>query len=151
MEEQEVQAAKEPEVLKVANLMGNINPNKVTHMDAPDTKIANPGRHRNKAEFNKAEINHVVILEAPESPETGRANKGPDSPQSGIIPLTPKVTKAAEKKEGTNPEEKGKKADAPNIPRKRMSPYKCSQPKTCTSEATSTTAGNSGSDSENQE
>ena len=132
---EEIQAAKEPEVLKMAHLMRNINPNKVTYMDYPDTKIANPGRHRNKAEFNKAEINHVTILEAPESPETGKANKDPDSPQSGIIPLTPSVTKAGDQENA----------------RKRVSPCRCNKPETCTSEATSTTAGNSGSDSENKE
>ena len=91
MKEQEAQAAKVPETPKMAKLMLDITPNKVTYMDYPDTKIANPGRHRNKAEFNKAEINHIVFLEAPESPETGKANKDPDSPQSGTIPLTPKA------------------------------------------------------------
>ena len=151
MEDQEMQAAKEPVILQMAKLMTNVNSNKVTHMDGLDTKIANPGRHRNKAEFNKAEINHVVFLEAPEAPETGKANKDPDSPQSGIIPLTPKVTKAAEKKEATNPEEKDKEAGASKIPRKRVSPCKCNQPETSTSEATSTTAGDSGSDSKDQE
>ena len=62
-----------------------------------------------------------------ESPETGKANKDPDSPQSGIIPLNAKVTKAAEEKEAKNPEGQDKKADAPNILRKRMSPCKCNQ------------------------
>ena len=151
LEEQEVQAAKEPEVLKRANLMRNINPNKVTYMEGPDTKIANPGRHRNKVEYSKAEINQVVLLEGPKSPETGKANKDPDSPQSGITPLTPKVTKAGEQKEATNPEEKGKEAGASEIPRKRMSPCKCNQPGTCNREATSTTAGDSGSESKDQE
>ena len=135
MEEQEAQAAKVPEAPKMAKLMLNINPNKVTYMDYPDTKIANPGRHRNKAEFNKAEINHIVFLEAPESPETGKANKDPDSPQSGKIPLTPKVTKAGDQENA----------------RKRVSPCRCNKPETCTGEATSTTAGDSGHDGENQE
>ena len=94
MKEQETQAAQVPEAPKMAQLMLDITPNKVTYMDYPDTKIANPGRHRNKTEFNKAEINHVTILEAPGSPETGKANKDPDSPQSRKIPLTPSVTKA---------------------------------------------------------
>ena len=151
MAEQEIQAAKVPEVLKMAKLMMDVNPNKVTYMDGPDTKAANPGRHRNKMEYNKAEVNHVVFLEGPESPEIGKASKEPDSPQSGKIPLTPKVTKAAETKGVTNPEMKLQKAETPNNPRKRMSPCKCNQPETCTSEATPTTAGDSGHESEDQE
>ena len=149
MDEQEMQAAEVPEVLKMAKLMIDVNPNKVTYMDGPDTKTANPGRHRNKMEYNKAEVNHVVFLEAPESPETGKANKEPDSPQSGKIPLTPKVKIAAEKKGATNPEMKHKKAEVPINPRKRMSPCRCNQPEACTSEAT--TAGDSGHESEDQE
>ena len=135
MKEQEAQAAKVPEAPKMAKLMLNINPNKVTYMDCPDTKIANPGRHRNKAKFNKAEINHIVFLEAPESPETGTANKYPDSQQSEKTLLTHKVTKAGDQENA----------------RKRVSPCKCNKPETCTGEATSTTAGDSGHDSENQE
>ena len=135
MKQQEDQATQEPEAPKRAQLMLDITPNKVTYMEYPDTKIANPGRHRNKTEFNKAKMNHVTILEAPGSPETGKANKDPDSPQSGKIPLTPSVTKARNQ-ENT---------------RKRMSPCRCNKPETCTSEATSTTAGNSGSDSKNKD
>ena len=54
MGEQEVQTAQEPETLKMAKLMMNVNPNKVTYMEDPDTKIANPGRHRNKVEYSTA-------------------------------------------------------------------------------------------------
>ena len=96
MKEQETQAAQVPEAPKMAQLMLDITPNKVTYMDYPDTKIANPGRHRNKAEFIKAKMNQVAILEAPGSPDKGKTNKDPDSPQSGIVPLTPKVTKAGD-------------------------------------------------------
>ena len=135
MKEQEAQAAKVPEAPKMARLMLDITPNKVTYMDYPDTKLANPGRHRNKAEFNKAEINHIVFLEVPGSPEIGKANKDPDSPQSGTIPLTPKVTKA------------GDQGGA----RKRVSPCRCNKPDTCTGEVTSTTTGDSGHDSKDQE
>ena len=82
-------------------------------------------------------------MEAPESPETEKANTPPESPQTGI--------KTAEKRGATKPEIKGKTAEASNTPRKRMSPCKSNQPETCTSEATSTTAGDSGHDSEEAE
>ena len=105
------------EPLKIAKTLMDVTPNKVIPMDGPDTKIANPGRHRNKVELHKAEITEVVFLEAPGSPEPEQAA------------IAPAIS-------GT---------------RKRMSPCKCSKPEACTSEATSTTAGDSGHDSENSE
>ena len=135
----------------MAKLMINVTPNKVTYMDSPDTKTANPGRHRNKVEYNKAEINHVIFLEAPGSPETEKPNTPPESPQSGVVPLIPKIINTTEKKKTENPPTRGRKEETPRNPRKRVSPCKCNQPETCTSEATSTTAGDSGHDSEDQE
>ena len=151
IKEQEAKATQEKEILNMAKLMINVTPNKVTYMDSPDTKTVNPGRHRNKVEYNKAEINHVIFLEAPGSPETDKLNTPPESPQSGVIPLIPKIIDTTGKKEIKNPPIKSRKAETQINPRKRMSPCKCNQPETCTSEATSTTAGDSGSDSEDPE
>ena len=158
MGEQEEETPKEPEVLKIAYLMRNLTPNKVTYMDAPDTKRANPGRHRNK-EYSKAEVNQVVILEAPGSPENGRTKRGSNTSQSGKIPLIPEIPKAAEEnkarkaenQEVSNPEVKTNAAGNSGSVRKRVSPCRCNKPETCTGEATSTTAGDSGHDSDNQE
>ena len=102
--------------LKMAKMVIEVTPNKVVHMEGPDTKFANPGRHRNKVEYNRAEINQVVLLESPDSSE---------------------------------PEDK--EATETKALNRRMSPCLCSQPETCTSEATTTTAGDSGHDSEDQE
>ena len=118
MEEQSgTGSAPPPEALKIAKTVIDVTPNKVTPMDGPDTKIANPGRHRNKVELHKAEITEVVFLEAPGSPEPEQAAMAP----------------------------------AISGNRKRMSPCKCNKPEACTSEATSTTAGDSGHDSEEAE
>ena len=128
IKEQETKATQEKEILNMAKLMINVTPNKVTYI-----------------------INHVIFLEAPGSPETEKPNTPPESPQSGVIPLIPKIIDTIGKKVIKNPPIKSRKAEIPSNPRKRMSPCKCNQPETCTSEATSTTAGDSGSDSEDQE
>ena len=44
------------EPLKIAKALIDVTPNKAIPMDGPDTKIANPGRHRNKVELHKAKI-----------------------------------------------------------------------------------------------
>ena len=126
-----------PEALKIAKTVIDVTPNKVTPMDGPDTKIANPGRHRNKVELHKAEITEVIFLEAPGSPELE---------QTANVPLTPKILETSNKKN-----DKDERAPVISGTRKRMSPCKCSKPEACTSEATSTTAGDSGHDSEDSE
>ena len=159
MGKQEEDTVQEPEVQKIAYLIKSIIPNKVTYMDAPDTKMANPGRHRNKTEYRKAEINQVVILEAPEPPEDENDKRSANTSQPEIIPLIPEIPKAAEKnkaktaekQEVSNPEVKATTAGNPGSARQRMSPCRCNKPETCTGEATSTTAGDSGHDSEDQE
>ena len=144
MGEQEQDTTHEPEVLKIAYLVKNLNPNKVTYMGVPDTKMANPGRHRNKAVYKKAEVNQVTILEAPGSPENGKAKTGPKTPQSGTIHMILEAPKAAE-------ENKAQIAENQENARERVSPCRCNKPETCTGEATSTTAGDSGHDRDNQE
>ena len=117
-------------------------------MDGPDTKIANPGRHRNKVELHKAKISEVVFLEAPGSPEPEQAgNPLEDNPEN--VPLTPKILETSFTTEGKTDKEKRPQLSVST--RKRMSPCKCSKPEACTSEATSTTAGDSGHDSEDPE
>ena len=136
MGEQEEETTQEPEVLKIAYLIKNINPNKVTYMDAPDTRMANPGRHRNKAEYRKAEVNQVIILEAPGSPENGKAKTGSNSPQSGIIHLIPEAPQAAEEKKAKNTEKrevskseaKANNAENQENARERVSPCRCNKP-----------------------
>ena len=130
-------SAPPPEALKIAKTMIDVTPNKVTPMDGPDTKIANPGRHRNKVELHKAEITEVVFLEAPGSPEPEQAT---------MAPLTPKILEASKKEEN-----KANKAPVISGYRKRMSPCKGNKPEACTSEAISTTAGDSGHNSEEAE
>ena len=88
-------------------------------------------------ELHKAEITEVVFLEAPGSPKPEKA---------ATVPLTPRVLEATEKEDN-----KANKAPAISGNRKRMSPCKCNKPEACTSEATSTTAGDSGHDSEEAE
>ena len=149
-----------PEALKIAKTITDLTPNKVIPMDRPDTKIANPGRHRNKVEMHKAEITEVVFLEAPGSPE-------PE--QAANAPLTPTILKTTGKEAQQSPMDsdceivreenpltqeranKVKKASVISGMRKRMSPCQSSKPEACTSEATSTTAGDSGHDSEDSE
>ena len=106
--------------------------------------MANPGRHRNKAVYRKAEVNQVTILEAPGSPENGKAKTGPKTPQSGTIHMILEDPKAAE-------ENKAQIAENQENAGERVSPCRCNRPETCTGEATSTTAGDSGNDSDNQE
>ena len=130
-------SAPPPEALKIAKTIIDVTPNKVTPMDGPDTKIANPGRHRNRVEMHKAEITEVVFLEAP----------GPPKPEkAATAPLVPRVLEATKKEEN-----KANKAPAISGNRKRMSPCKSNKPEACTSEATSTTEGDSGHDSEEAE
>ena len=74
--------------LKIAKTLMDVTPNKVIPMDGPDTKIANPGRHRNKVELHKAKISEVIFLEAPGSPEPEQAANGP---------MTPKILETIEK------------------------------------------------------
>ena len=126
-----------PEALNTAKTITDLTPNKVIPMDRPDTKMANPGRHRNKVELHKAEINEVVFLEAPGSPKPEQATN---------VPLTPKTLETSNKED-----DKDERAPVTCGTRKRMSPCQCSKPEACTSEATSTTAGDSGHDSEDQE
>ena len=123
--------------LKIAKTLIDVTPNKVIPMDGPDTKIANPGRHRNKVELHKAEITEIRFLEAPGSPEPKPTTN---------VPLTPKILDTTGKDA-----DKGKKASVTCGTRKRMSPCQCSKPEACTSEATSTTAGDSCHDSEDSE
>ena len=130
-------SAPTPEALKIAKTITDLTPNKVIPMDRPDTKIVNPGRHRNKVELHKAEITEVVFLEAPGSPE-------PE--QAANVPLTPKILETSNKED-----DKDERAPVTSGTRKRMSPCQCSKPEACTSEATSTTAGDSGHDSEDSE
>ena len=157
--------------LKIAKTLIDVTPNKVIPMDGPDTKIANPGRHRNKVELHKAEIAEVELLEAPGSPEPDQAGPPPGGQPSGNVPLTPKILKINENGAASQQspmdsdceivrEEKSLSQEKQNQSRKilivsgtrkRMSPCKCSTPGACTSEATSTTAGDSGHDSEEAE
>ena len=159
------------EPLKIAKTLMDVTPNKVIPMDGPDTKIANPGRHRNKVELHKAKISEVIFLEAPGSPEPDQAGTPPGGQPSGNVPLTPKILKINENGAASQQspmdsdceivrEEKSLSQEKQNQPRKilivsgtrkRMSPCKCSTPGACTSEATSTTAGDSGLDSEDHE
>ena len=125
------------EALKIAKTMIDVIPNKVIPIDGPDTKIANPGRHRNKVELHKAKISEVIFLEAPGSLEPEQATNGP---------LTTKILEIIGREA-----DKDKKAPVISGTRKRMSPCKCSKPEACTSEATSTTAGDSGHDNEDSE
>ena len=173
-------SAPPPGILKRAKTIMNLEQNKVEHMDKIDAQIANPGRHRD-TEYGTAQVHHVVFRDPPASPdpEEEETNKRPpNNPQSGIVPLEPEIVVANKEEEISqqNPPDsdceiveenaapfpekptwaqmkmiKARKTLALKIPRVKVSPCRCARPDICTSEATSTTAEDSGNDSEDLE
>ena len=174
-------SAPPPGILKRAKTIMNLDQNKVEHMDKIDAQMANPGRHRgteyHTAQVHHVVFRDPPASPDPEEEEENN-KRSQAHPQVGIVPLEPEivVTNKEEENSQQNPPDsdceiveedaapfpekptwvqnkmiKARKQLALKIPRVKVSPCRCARPDICTSEATSTTAEDSGNESEDLE